>query len=71
MVYDPRPYDESYAYSLSADGAEINYRRKREVCRVLRSGHFLNSEEALGRVLWQRFARARLDDNFTPIPAER
>ena len=25
MVYHPRPYDESYAYALPADGVEINY----------------------------------------------
>jgi pimeloyl-ACP methyl ester carboxylesterase len=25
LVYHPRPYDESYAYSLPADGVEINY----------------------------------------------
>jgi uncharacterized protein len=25
MVYHPRPYDESYVYSLPADGVEINY----------------------------------------------
>src|SRR5258708_1637857 len=25
MVYHPRPYDESYAYALRADGVEINY----------------------------------------------
>ena len=25
MVYHPRPYDESYAYALPADGVQINY----------------------------------------------
>src|SRR5215472_16030913 len=25
MIYHPRPYDESYAYALPADGVEINY----------------------------------------------
>jgi uncharacterized protein len=51
LVYHPRPYDESYAYALPADGEEINYLAG----TAKYSAYFLPGAKPLPRRLWLAF----------------
>src|SRR2546428_2212365 len=51
MVYHPRPYDESYAYALPADGVEINY----TVATAKYCAYYLPGAEPLPKRLWLAF----------------
>jgi len=51
MVYHPRPYDESYAYSLPARGIEINY----TVAGAKYVAYYIPGKEKLPKRLWLAF----------------
>src|SRR5256885_16573025 len=51
MVYHPRPYDESYAYSLPADGIEINY----SVAAIKYVAYYIPGKAPLPKRLWLAF----------------
>lgn len=51
MIYHPRPYDESYAYALPADGVEINYTVGAAKC----SAYYLPGAKATPKRLWLAF----------------
>src|SRR5256714_8180844 len=51
MVYHPRPYDESYAYSLPADGVEINY----SVAATKYVAYYIPGKALLPKRLWLAF----------------
>lgn len=51
MVYHPRPYDESYAYSLPGDGVEINY----TLSGVKYTAHYLPGGKPLPKRVWLAF----------------
>ena len=51
MVYHPRPYDESYAYSLPADGVEINY----SVAATKYVAYYIPGKAPLPKRLWLAF----------------
>jgi uncharacterized protein len=51
MVYHPRPYDESYAHSLPADGVEINY----TVAGANYVAYYIPGNQALPKRLWLAF----------------
>ena len=51
LVYHPRPYDESYAYSFPADGIEINYRVGAGKC----SAYYLSGGKPLPKRIWLAF----------------
>jgi uncharacterized protein len=51
LVYHPRPYDDSYAYALPADGEEINYLAG----TAKYSAYFLPGAKPLPRRLWLAF----------------
>ena len=51
LVYHPRPYDDSYAYSLPADGEEIKYSVGAAKC----SAYFLPGSKPLPKRLWVAF----------------
>jgi uncharacterized protein len=51
MVYHPRPYDESYAYSLPADGVEINYTVGAAKC----SAYYLPGAKPSPKRIWLAF----------------
>ena len=51
MIYHPRPYDESYAYALPADGMEINYSIGAAKC----SAYFLPGANSSSKRVWLAF----------------
>jgi pimeloyl-ACP methyl ester carboxylesterase len=51
LVYHPRPYDESYAYSLPADGVEINY----SVAATKYVAYYIPGKAPLPKRLWLAF----------------
>ncbi|HME88772.1 MAG TPA: alpha/beta fold hydrolase [Chthoniobacterales bacterium] len=51
MVYHPRPYDESYAYALPADGVEINYAVAGAAC----TAYYIPCTQTLPKRLWLAF----------------
>src|SRR5438874_7904219 len=51
MVYHPRPYDESYAYSLPARGIEIDY----TVAGAKHVAYYIPGKEILPTRLWLAF----------------
>ena len=51
MVYHPRPYDESYAYSFPADGVEINY----TVATAKYWAYYIPGSKPLPKRLWLAF----------------
>ena len=51
LVYHPRPYDDSYAYALPADGEEIEYSVGAAKC----SAYFLPGSKPLPKRIWVAF----------------
>ena len=51
MIYHPRPYDESYAYALPADGVEINYAGYAAKC----SAYYLPCAKSSSKRIWLAF----------------
>jgi len=51
LVYHPRPYDESYAYALPADGQEINYTVGAAKC----CAYFVPGAKLLPKRIWLAF----------------
>lgn len=51
MVYHPRPYDDSYAYALPADGVEINY----TISGAKYSAFYLSRGKSPPRRIWLAF----------------
>ena len=51
MVYHPRPYDESYAYALPADGVEINY----TVANAKYCAFYIPGSKPMPKRLWLAF----------------
>jgi len=51
MIYHPRPYDESYAYALPADGVEINY----AVGAAKYSAYYLPGAKSSPKRIWLAF----------------
>ena len=51
LVYRPRPYDETYAYSLPADGVEINY----SVATTKYVAYYIPGKTPLPKRVWLAF----------------
>jgi len=51
LVYHPRPYDDSYAYALPADGEEMEYSAGAAKC----SAYFLPGSKPLPKRIWVAF----------------
>src|ERR1041385_5719596 len=51
MVYHPRPYDDSYAYTFPANGVEINY----TVATAKYVGYYIPGAKPVPKRLWLAF----------------